>query len=387
MDGLLRRWEISRPDALLAVGLTLLCLVELHSEAYRSPLQAGLLVLPLLSLAWRNRWPAAVAVVVLSTVVIGSAASPALYGPQLPLLAIVLALYTVAAQLHGRAMVLAGAVTLALVEVAHVVTRDGDLADFFPLVVWGAPWAAGRLVRRRTLEAAAVARAAAELSARQEQETREAVARERDRIARELHDVVAHAVSLMVVQAGAERLALGSSSPRTSAALEAVEAAGREALGELRAMLAVLRAPDDDAQPVASAHAPLPALADLRALAQLVRAAGSPVELVVVGEPASVPPGVGLSAYRVVQEALTNVVKHAPGCPDEVRVTAGPSEVDVEVRNPLGAVPAQAGAGRGLVGIAERAALLGGDADAGPCDGAWVVRARLPVPTAVPSRS
>ena len=231
------------------------------------------------------------------------------------------------------------------------------------------------MVRRRTLEAAAVATEATLRLHRQEEEARETAARERDRIARELHDVVAHAVSLVVVQAGAERLALGSDATRTRAALDAIETAGRQALVELRAMLAVLRSPGDDA----SELGPQPGLDDLPALVARVREAGLPVQLAIEVSQ-EVPAGVGLSAYRIVQEALTNALRHAP-TRAEVVVRCAEGALCVEVRNPLtgAAMPATGDIGRGLVGMTERATLHGGEVRAGAEVGTWVVRARLPL--------
>ncbi|HTL23059.1 MAG TPA: histidine kinase, partial [Mycobacteriales bacterium] len=248
---------------------------------------------------------------------------------------------------------------------------EGDAADFLPLLVWGAPWLVGRMVRRQALQARADGARAALLLAEQEAQTREAAQTERDRIARELHDVVAHAVSLMVVQAGAERLANPATPSRE--ALVAIEDSGRRALVELRTMLGVLRTSGEEDRD------PQPDLAALPVLVESVRAAGLPVELHVSGEEA-VPAGVALSAYRIVQEALTNALRHA----GEVRtcVTVGVSdEVVVEVRSelPPHGRAASPGSGRGVTGMRERVALHGGALDAGPEGAAWVVRARLPL--------
>jgi signal transduction histidine kinase len=258
---------------------------------------------------------------------------------------------------------------------AHVATVEGDLADFIQLVTWGAAWLAGRVVRRRTLEAARVATEALQRLHEVELQAREATARERDRIARELHDVVAHAVSLVVVQAGAERLALGESSPRTRGVLDAIETAGRQALTELRAMLAVLRAPDDSD---ASELGPQPDLSALPALVAGVRDAGLDVDVVL--EVATTPSaGVGLSAYRIVQEALTNAVKHGARSASVVVRDMG-GVLLIEVTSPLAAASSAApsGSGRGLVGMRERVALHGGTLHAGPDRDEWVVRAQLP---------
>jgi signal transduction histidine kinase len=376
--------RVSRADLGLA-GLTgALMAVEAGSPAHGTPLvSVPLAVLCGLALAGRRRWPAEVAVLVAALQVPLALLADGPFPPQLPVVPLLLAVYAAALGLTGRRAAVTAVLTLVLSVAAHALSGDGEAADFLPYLLWAGPAAAGRLVRRRTLEAAAAATTAAEVVARQELETREAVARERDLIARELHDVVAHAVSLMVVQAGAERLALreGADAARTAAALAAVEAAGREALGELRTMLAVLR----DADGPGDGRSPRPDLTGVPSLAARVRAAGTPVVLRADGDLSGLPAGVGLSAYRAVQEALTNAVRHAPGCPVDLDVEVGPAGVLVRASNPLPAVPAQGGSGRGLLGLRERAALHGGSAQAGPVDGRWVVEVRLPVPVRAPA--
>jgi signal transduction histidine kinase len=329
------------------------------------------------TLAWRRRYPVAVAIVVCALNFGFSATAPGQFPPQLFLIPLVLAVYAVAAHTGGRTAWLGAAMTLALIVAGHAVSRDGEALDFLPWLVWGASWFAGSLVRRRTLDAAAVVSEATLRAHRQEEHAREAAARERDRIARELHDVVAHAVSLVVVQAGAERLVLGADAPRTRAVLDAIENAGRQALVELRAMLAVLRSPDDAGS---AEMGPQPGLDELPALAARVRDAGLPIDLD-VDVPGGVPPGVGLSAYRIVQEALTNALKHAPTS-THVEVHCRDGALSVEVRNPLvqAADQVDSGTGRGLVGMRERAMLHGGEVHAGVVSGMWVVRARLPLP-------
>jgi len=265
----------------------------------------------------------------------------------------------------------AGAASLALVWVGFVAGPDVNSNDFFPFLIWGAPWLVGRLARRQSLGARADGARAAVLLAEQEAQTRDAASRERDRIARELHDVVAHAVSLMVVQAGAERLAHPDSPSRP--ALEAIETSGRQALVELRSMLGVLRESQHEASE------PQPDLSSLPALVDRVRDAGLQVELHTTGC-GQVPPGIALSAYRVVQEALTNALRHGGEVPTEVRVEVGDA-VLVEVRSglPSAGMTSRAGSGRGVVGMRERVALHAGSLDAGPEGGQWVVRARLPL--------
>jgi signal transduction histidine kinase len=297
--------------------------------------------------------------------------APGEFGPQTVFIGAMVAVYSAAVHLSGRRAQVAGAVALVLLWVAHVASREGELADFLPFVVWGAPWLVGRLARRQALHARAEGEQAAARLAEQEERTREAAQAERDRIARELHDVVAHAVSLMVVQAGAERLAHPESPSRE--ALQAIEDNGRRALVELRAMLGVLRSTEQD-------HEPQPDLTTLPALVEQVRGAGLPVELTVRGD-ASVPAGLALSAYRIVQEGLTNVLRHAGKVPTSVTVEVGPEAVGVEIRNETRAQPRPAtrGSGRGLAGMRERVSLHGGTVTSAREDAHWVVRAHLPL--------
>jgi signal transduction histidine kinase len=383
-ERLAARAGTSVPDVLLAALLTALVLAELALDDVTTGAPAGVAAgVGGASLVWRRARPVPVLLVALGASLVVSATATGPFPPQLPLLVDLLVLYTAACRLSGRRALAAGAAGLVLVWAAHALTGDGDVADFLPALVWAAPWVAGRLVRRRTLEAAAEASRAALLLRARDEQAREAAARERDRIARELHDVVAHGVSLMVVQAGAERLRIADGDPRTREVLDGIERAGRAALSELRAMLGVLREPDGEDP--GGPRAPQPALEDLPDLLDRVRAAGVPVTLT-GAVPTGLPAGVALSAYRIVQEALTNVVKHAPGRAADVRLAVEDGAVVVEVASLLPVVPGQStGSGRGLAGMAERAALLGGSVTTGPDGARWRVHARLPLPSGVPT--
>jgi signal transduction histidine kinase len=205
---------------------------------------------------------------------------------------------------------------------------------------------------------------------------REAVVAERARIARELHDVVAHSVSVMVVQAQAGPRLLAA--PESAGeAFRSIETTGRDALVELRRLLGVLRGGDE--QPAATA--PQPGLDRLQGLVEQVRAAGLRVDLRVEGEPVHLPAGIDLSAYRIVQEALTNTLKHAGRAEAEVIVRFEQSAVELEVLdNGTGPPPDPNGSGHGLVGMRERVALYGGILEAGSRNGhGFAVRARLPL--------
>lgn len=226
------------------------------------------------------------------------------------------------------------------------------------------------------------------LQEQQEAATRLAVDQERSRIARELHDVVTHNVSMMTIQAGAARKVLDTSPEQAREAMSAVEAAGRAAMAELRHVMGLLTmaATTDPALDVDLA--PQPGLGQLAALAGRVRDTGVPVELSVTGTPeAPLPAGVDLAAYRVVQEALTNAVKHAAGASVAVAVAHAPGELRVEVTDTGGrtTVRAAAGSGRGLIGLRERLAVYGGTLQATPRPhGGYRVRALIPLPDRPP---
>jgi len=214
------------------------------------------------------------------------------------------------------------------------------------------------------------------LAERERQVTaREAVVEERARIARELHDVVAHHVSTMVVQAGAERRSLGDGAEETAEVLGTIEQVGRGALTEMRRMVAMLRSDPDDAL------APQPTLAQVDELVSQLRAAGLDAELRVTGERRDLPAGIELSAYRIVQEALTNVLKHADGATAIVEISYQAHALGVVVRDDgRGGSRNLAEGGHGLVGVRERATMLGGRFEAGrQPDGGFAVRVLLPV--------
>jgi signal transduction histidine kinase len=208
---------------------------------------------------------------------------------------------------------------------------------------------------------------------------RDAVAAERTRIARELHDAVAHSMSVMVVQAGAARSVLASDPVSAARAMERVEETGRTGLAEMRRLLAILTAGDD-----APGLAPQPGLAHLDELLGRVRGAGLPVERIVQGEERELPPGIDLTAYRLVQEALTNTLKHAGGAHARVRIHYGDDALELEVdddgRGPQNADTVAGG--HGLVGMRERVAMFEGTLEAGARPGGgYRVRARIPVTT------
>jgi signal transduction histidine kinase len=229
-------------------------------------------------------------------------------------------------------------------------------------------WLAGVLVHARRRATALAARSAA-----LQRQAEQAAAAERARIAREMHDIVAHHLSVIVLQAAGTRASGKPAGP----ALEKIENSARQALAETRRVLGVLRAPDE-----VTGFAPQPGIGDLDALAASVRAAGLPVNLVISGDGAAPPATVDVSAYRIVQEALTNVLKHAGPARADVTIACTGEAVTIEVTdNGTGqASPAMSAAGHGLAGMRERAAAFGGELAAGPRPGGgFAVRARLPL--------
>jgi signal transduction histidine kinase len=234
--------------------------------------------------------------------------------------------------------------------------------------VFALGWLGGFAFRERDVQAAEAEERAVQAEREREAAARIAVAEERARIARELHDIVAHALSVMVLQVGAVRHKLPGLPDEDKEALEDVERAGRTALAEMRRLLGAMRDRGDEAE-----LEPQPGLENLNALVARVRSAGLPVRLDVEGEPVALPRALDLSAYRIVQEGLTNVLKHAEASHAEVVVRHGPDALRVEVRDD-GRGPARSdGLGHGLVGIRERVKLYGGEMTAGPANGGGFV--------------
>ena len=290
----------------------------------------------------------------------------------MPFPALLVATFSVA--LHARSLawaVVGGAITVA--TMVFTLTQDyyagsgPTVADVFILtfLITGT-WVAGRVVHHRAEQARAAEATSGERA-------REAVSAERVRIARELHDVVAHSVSIIAVQAGAAEELVEREPAQAREHMASVRRTAREALVEMRRLLGVLR--EDEAT-----YAPQPGLARVEELLDDARTAGIPVELRQEGQRPAVAPGIDLAAYRIVQEALTNVRKHAGPVPTTVTVRYSPDEIDVEVANAPGSTGNGGGSGHGLVGMSERARVYGGSVEAGPDgSGGFAVRARLPV--------
>jgi signal transduction histidine kinase len=274
--------------------------------------------------------------------------------------------------------VVAGLAAYALFLV--VIWRDPDPFGFGDLIFSSffsiGPWLAGFALSGRSEREADLERRAVALEEEREREALAAVAQERARIARELHDVIAHSVSVMTVQAGAARLLLAQDPEQAREPILAVEQTGREALAETRRLLGILRSDMTEAE-----LEPQPGMAGLETLVERTRLAGLPVELAIEGEPVKLAPGLDLAAYRVVQEALTNALKYAGPANAWVTVRYLRDAVELEISND-GKTPADqnGSGGHGLAGMRERVAMYGGTVEAGPHPvRGFVVRARLPL--------
>ena len=390
-------WLRARPlvaDGLLAVLLAAFSLVALwyanrDCDGACRPGGAAAVALVLvqtLPLAWRRRHPLAVSLVTgLATAGYGLAPYPDLAMP-IPIGGVV-GLYSVAAWGSRRAALASGAVAAVMVVVTLSLPRtDADVVDaaFVSLALAGA-WLLGDRARVQRALAAELQERAARLERERADEARQAVASERARIARELHDVVAHHVSMMVVQAEAGPVAVEHDPARAAGAFEAIAATGRQALVEMRRLLGMLRGDEEQAPSLA----PQPGLAEVPSLVEQVGRAGLRVELVVEGTEAALPPGIDLSAYRIIQEALTNAVKHGGSGRARVLVRYGADALQLQIRDegrPAGGDGApverrpDAAQGRGLLGMRERVNLFGGELHVGPGpDGGFGVDARLPI--------
>lgn len=282
---------------------------------------------------------------------------------------IVVAAYSVGAHLDRRASAIGLAIGAALVSVAIAAADPGSSDYGFGLLLVTAPWIAGVLVRARSAaEAEAVAGA--------QSRARQAADDERERIARELHDIVSHGLSAMVVQAAAAAELIDRSPEAARKAMHEVQATGADAMIEMRHMLGLMRGGN------AAGRRPQPALEDVKELIAAEQSAGRAVNLTIRGTPRELPRGLALSVYRIVQESLTNVRKHAGGSRCEVCITYTPAALEVDiVDDGFGGTQRPESPGFGIIGMCERARLYGGHLEAGPRspDGGWVVRGRFPL--------
>jgi signal transduction histidine kinase len=279
--------------------------------------------------------------------------------------------------LHNGARARIGLVIVLVAEVIIVHNIPGHPASqlvFIP-ILFGICWVAGFALRERAEEAEAALVRASEAERDREVAMRIAVSEERARIARELHDIVAHAVSVMVLQIGAVRHKLRDTRGEDREVLMGVEQTGRAALAEMRRLLAVMRRDSDDVE-----LTPQPGLDGLDALVKRIERTGLPVRIRIDGEPFPLPRGIDLSAYRIVQEGLTNTVKHAAASRAEVTVHYARDEIRIDVCDDGQGAGTNDGLGHGLIGVRERVNLYGGEMSAGTVNGrGFVLSTRLPV--------
>lgn len=375
------RPRFTRIDIATAAAVAVVAVGEVaaNSEIAPKPAAAACELAMALALAWRRRSPLVVVTLVAVLQVIEAAAGVPLEQPLVPLLASVIAMYALMTEAPGW-QAASGAAAMLLAVGIETVIQDKGFANFaFALVFIVGAAIVGRTVHSRTRHAAQLADRADSLERQQSLAAQLAVQEERTRIARELHDVIAHTVSVMVVQAGAAEQIVGSDVDRARTAMQAVQTTGREALGEMARLLGMLRG--DGAE---IGLAPAPGLADLATLVDSARRSGMDVHFQLDGYRRQLPPGPELSVYRIVQEALTNIRKHAGRSHASIRVTCSDTAILAEVdddgaREPAAnaAVP---GTGQGLIGMRERVALYGGTLIAGPsAGGGFQVRASIPI--------
>jgi signal transduction histidine kinase len=329
-----------------------------------------LLALPLI---WRRQAPfaclaAGVCVLLVWTLV----AVP--QGSLFPLLTMLALTFSVAIHASTKVAVAGLALSIA-VWVFFVARTTNDIADYgFIEAFIVAAWVAGRGIRIRELRAQALFRETVRLEVEREEKVREAAEHERSRIARELHDIISHSVSVMVVQAGAAEQVLDRDQAQVKESLRSIQDTGRQARLELRRLLGLMRADGERAT-----LEPQPGVAQLPALAEQLRQSGLDVELVADGESVALSPGLDLAVYRVVQEALTNALKHGGPGRAQVSVRHGRDSLEIEVIDKGHAQPAQEGTGFGLIGMRERIALYGGELVHGPHNGGYRLLARFPL--------
>ena len=367
-------------DAALAVVLLVVSMPPVSAVAGRNQaLSLALIVALVTPLVWRRKAPFLVFAIVTGLALVQFVTTKELTDD----LAVLVAFYTVAAYQPGRRILLAAVIMAAGAVLVATGARH-------PLPVWallsGLVAAAaflGYYARTRRAYLAALVDRTERLERDRDQQAQLAAAAERVRIAREMHDIVAHNIAVMIALADGAAYTAETSPGQAASVMGQVSATGRSALAEMRRLLGVLR------DPATPGPTPQPSLDDVEDLVATIRAAGLPTRLTVTGPPFPVPPSAQLALYRTIQEALTNILKHAPGATAHVRLAYRPGEVELEVTDDggpaaseRGAVPEAAprGNGHGLPGMRERAAVFGGQVSAGPRPGGgWQVRTVLPL--------
>jgi len=361
-----------RGDAVLAAALTALVLIEVvltEAPEWHRLVTIALAIGLGVTAARRSRDPLPLLGFILA-VSVAALAVPHLARPTNSgvFVFLVLAVYSAAAHTSGRRTLLAGGMTVGLFLTDFAMNNTGITADaviFFSLLL-GAPWVAGRAIRQRRLNDRELEQEKARAAA--------AIVEERARIARELHDVVAHSISVMVLQARGGRRVLESEPTDAREAFAVIESTGQQALDEMRRLVGMLRS-GEKTLPLA----PQPSLKEVGMLVEQVRAAGLPVQLDIEGEPRDLPPGVDLSAFRIVQEALTNALTHAGPARARVVLRYRADELELEISDDGTGDGSGSGSGYGLVGMRERVSVYGGELQAGrQPGGGYALRVRLP---------
>ncbi|GAA3237975.1 sensor histidine kinase [Actinocorallia longicatena] len=378
-------------DLLLLTPFGFLCLADVLSRAggYATPVDLGFLglgVVLVVPLVWRRRWPLLVFTVI-ALACFAQWSAGLLLGHNVIMLAnlsVLIAMYTVAAETNLRWGLAAAAVCAfgaALAFYGFDRQWNGWAAERSNMIALallvGVVWSLGIYSGTRRAYLQSLEERARRLERERDNQVQIAMAAERARIARELHDVVAHNVSVMVVQADGGAFMVDSDPPRARQALEAISETGRTALKEMRLLLGVLR--DGDAK---GPYAPQPGVDQINDLIEQTRAAGLPVVVTVEGSPQGLATGLQLTVYRIVQEALTNALKHAgPAATATIFLGYGDDRIRVRVADDgRGAAAADDGMGHGLAGMRERVAMYGGTVTAGPVPGdGFEVAAELPV--------
>ena len=374
-------------DALVALGLTVAALGILvgrigeENQFREIDLPAlALVLLQTLPLAVRRITPIGVLVVINAAVVIYAALGYEVV--QAGVFSSLVAVYAAASLTDGPRSLLSGAITLLALALYFATTRDpagvGDVAVTSGTWVMG--WFLGTYVRVRGEQAEAADERAERLEREQEVRAREAVADERARMARELHDIVGHALNIIVIQAAGAQRVIEDRPQVARDSLASIETAGRDALSDMERMLGVLR----DSEASDRELGPQPGLLQVDGLAAQVSEAGLPVEVAVEGRRLELPASVELSAYRIIQEALTNSLKHSGGTRAKVLIRYRPNSLELEItddgRGSAERVSGHEAGGRGLIGMRERVALFGGELSLGPTRaGGYRVQARLPL--------
>lgn len=375
-------------DAVIAVVVFALTLALLYRRGDASrgldPLGALLAALACLPLLERRRAP-------LLGFALSTAASATINGlgyPLAPPLAPTVALFFLANDDRTEARLRqVGIVVLAMFAIHVGATASAHHG--FPttpvlggIVLWGGAWIVADQLRQRRRRLADLQERARQASRELEHQRRLAAAEERTRIARDLHDSAAHAINVILVQAGGARLVQGRDPAAVAQALSTIEDVARETIGEIDRLIRNLRA-EDGREPAGVAVEVPAGLAALEALSERHRAAGRPITVRVAGRPRSLAPGLDQAAYRILQESLTNAARYGSG-PAEVEVTYGERQLELSVSNLVSSTANRAEGGHGILGMRERAALLGGSLEAGASVGRFRVHARLPYPSAEP---